>query len=105
MSVMPVFTKKLWVNWDFTHATQALEDQRHIQAHPIMCLTRNTPVLSPARWSELDKEINKSISNLHHLLGHNQLPNDEAADQFGMILSDFLKTQPEFQEVEKEFFF
>ena len=69
-----------------------------------MCLSRITPTLSPARWNELDCKLSKSISNLHHLLGHDQIKNDVAAESFGQILSDFLENETEFKEVEKEFF-
>ena len=69
-----------------------------------MCLSRITPTLSPARWKELDTKLNESISDLHHLLGHNQIPNDVAADQFCDILADFLEKEPEFKKVEREFF-
>ena len=69
-----------------------------------MGLSRLTPDLSELRWKELDSNINKEMGNLHNLLGNNQIPSDEAASLFGKILSDFLENEPEFKEIEKEFF-
>ena len=60
--------------------------------------------LSPARWNELDCKFSKIISNLHHLLGHDQIKNDEAADAFGQILGDFLENENDFKDVGKELF-
>ena len=70
----------------------------------IMGLSRETPTLSEDRWNKLDGKINKNISNLHHLLGQDQVPSDEAAVLFGAILKDFLEKEPEFQELQKKFF-
>ena len=69
-----------------------------------MCLGRSTPSLSETRWTELDVKINYSIGVLHHLLGAKQIPSDEAANQLGQILTNFLESEPEFSEIEKEFF-
>ena len=69
-----------------------------------MCLTRTTPKLSEARWCELDIRINQAIGNLHHDLGTNQISSEVAGNEFGKILAEFLNSEEEFEEVEKEFF-
>ena len=69
-----------------------------------MVLSRATPDLTEAKWKELDNKISKETSNLHHLLGHDQVPPDEAAVLLGEILKDFLEEEPEFQELQKTFF-
>ena len=71
---------------------------------PVMGLSKVTPKLSEERWSEIDVKINQKIGPLHQLLGNNQIPSDVAADQLGQILSEFLLSEPEFEEVEKEYF-
>ena len=69
-----------------------------------MCITRTTPNLSEARWSELDIKINQAIGSLHHDLGTNQTSSEVAGNEFGKILAEFLNSEEEFEEVEKEFF-
>ena len=69
-----------------------------------MCLARTTPTLTPARWKELDLKARDLTGPLHFRISHHETPTDEAADELGEILSMFLKSEPEFQEVEKEFF-
>ena len=70
----------------------------------VMSLSKCTPKLSESRWSELDVKINAKIGPLHNLLGTRTIPSDSAANQLGEILAEFLKNEPEFEEIEKEFF-
>ena len=69
-----------------------------------MGLARITPKLSDTRWTELDAKLADRIGPLHHLLGSGDLPSDVAADQLGAILTEFLSNEPEFEEVEEEYF-
>ena len=69
-----------------------------------MCLARTTPALPPARWKELDAKAKDLTGPLHFKISHHEIPTDEAADELGKILSLFLKSEPEFQEVEKAFY-
>ena len=70
----------------------------------IMCLSRITPNLTKARWNELDCKINDLIGPLHWRISQKETPSNIAADELGGILTNFLKTEPEFVEVEKEYF-
>ena len=69
-----------------------------------MCLARTTPALPPARWKELDAKAKDLTGPLHFKISHHEIPTDEAADELGKILSLFLRSEPEFQEVEKAFY-
>ena len=71
---------------------------------PTMGITRITPKLSDSRWTELDNKLANKIGPLHHLLGSGDLPSDVAIDQLGAILTEFLRSEPEFEDVQKEFF-
>ena len=69
-----------------------------------MCIARTTPQLTGPRWDELDCHINDLIGPLHYRLSCGETPSNVAADELAGIVSFFLKTVPEFKEVEKQFF-
>ena len=69
-----------------------------------MCIARTTPQLTSQKWSELDCHLNDLIGPLHHRLSCRETPSNVAADELAGIISFCLKSVPEFQEVEKQFF-
>ena len=69
-----------------------------------MCLSRITPKLTATRWDELDCKINDLIGPLHWRISNNETQSNIAAEELGGILTNFLKSEPEFEEVEKQFF-
>ena len=69
-----------------------------------MCIARTTPQLTSQKWGELDCHLNDLIGPLHHRLSCRETPSNVAADELAGIISFFLKSVPEFQEVEKQFF-
>ena len=71
---------------------------------PTMCLTRITPKLTATRWDELDCKINDLIGPLHWRISNNETESNIAAEELGGILTNLLESEPEFKEVEKEFF-
>ena len=68
----------------------------------LMCLARTTPDLPASRWKELDSKAKDLTGPLHFRISHYETPSDVAADELGEILSLFLKSEPEFEEVEKQ---
>ena len=69
-----------------------------------MCLARKTPDLPASRWKELDNKAKDLTGPLHFRISNYETPSDVAADELGEILSLFLKSEPEFEEVEKQYF-
>ena len=62
------------------------------------------PQLTSQKWGELDCHLNDLIGPLHHRLSCREPPSNVAADELAGIISFFLESVPEFQEVEKQFF-
>ena len=66
----------------------------------IMVLARTTPKISSARWDLLDCKFNDLAGPLHWMISNEEILTDEAAEQLGLILTNLLEKEPEFQEPE-----
>ena len=65
-----------------------------------MVLARTTPKISSARWDLLDCKFNDLAGPLHWMISNEEILTDEAAEQLGVILTNLLEKEPEFQEPE-----
>ena len=71
---------------------------------PIMCLTRLTPDLTSDRWNELDCKLIGLLGPLHWRISQKEVATNAAADELGEILTNFLRSEPEFEATGKQFF-
>ena len=71
---------------------------------PIMCLTRLTPDLTSDRWNELDCKLVGLLGPLHWRISQKEVATNAAADELGEILTNFLRSEPEFEATGKQFF-
>ena len=68
----------------------------------IMVVTKTTPKISSEKWDLLDCAFNDLAGPLHWMISNGEIPTDEAAEQLGMILSNLLEKEPDFQESENK---